>query len=138
MKLNRLFRSPVAILAAIAVSASVFAFAAAITRPPAANPISAGQIKVTSLGYYIDDVKFTASEAEDPTATVSFTLTHGSTSDVIGTNEDNTSVKVKFYEGQPEYTTCRLTLDNLWGCTPTSSILITNVTELNVVAVSKE
>ena len=139
MKLSRLFRSPVAVLAAVViVSGSVFAFAAAITRPENALPISAGQFKATSLGYVINDVNFIADDTEASNITVSFTLTHGLNPDVIGTNGDNTSVKVKFNSEDATYTGCNFNgISNLWECAP-ASYPIANVTELNVVAISNE
>jgi hypothetical protein len=140
MKLSRLFRSPVAVLAAIVVvSGSVFAFAASISRsaPYNATDINAGQFKVTAAGYSIDDIKFTPI-GDQAYAKVTFGLTQTGN---IATSDINTEVKVKLVSGSQTYTSCIFLGTNpdnpLWECNATGPVLMSDVDELNVVAVSK-
>lgn len=149
MKLSRLFRSPVAIVAAaVILSGSAFAFAANIDRTTNYNgPMNAGQFNVTADGYQIDQIKFSPRwnvVPQEVQTDVTFTLKQR-TSDpevFIDTNDTlaspyNTNVKIELVKGTGNYTICHLAdseENNVWKCE--TSVLMNTINELNVVATS--
>lgn len=142
MKLSRLFRSPIAVLAAVViVSGSVFAFAANITNQ-STNPVNAGQFQVDAEGYQINQINFTADDGATPDsaiATVQFTLTKQISTEplvIFYTDGDNTSVQAKLKSETGSYINCSfVTGTNIWSCVSTTPMA--QVDELNVVASSK-
>ena len=141
MKLSRLFRSPVAVLAAtVILSGSVFAFAAQIDGISNTNGINAGQFKtIPPMGYAINAVNFAPANGDnsaDPVASATFTLTQGTLASEIGTNPQNTRVQARLITTETTYTACTFDGENinLWKCS--TDARMSQVDTLNVIASS--
>jgi hypothetical protein len=139
MKLSRLFRTPVAVIAAaVILSGSVFAFAASNT----VNVTSAGDGQSTISGFTTNDIRYGLNDT-DPTLLkdMSFQLIPVS---IAGTPQPAAGqVKVKIGNGtgaawEPAVVVGTPDANNVttWHYQPTVTVNVTDMANLHVVAVS--
>lgn len=112
-----------AILAVLILSASVYAFAAANTVPDTEAGAGTGTIS----GYTVSNVTYTL-DSTDPQQLDSVAF------DISG-NADPSTVKVQLISNTGTWYDCTVGVAPNWSCTITDTLLVSDMDQLNVVAV---